>query len=211
MCRGSSSGAKFTDDIIVDRPVVERAEDKFTEKLATVPQSYQANFFPDPKTMTRRGSVEWKALRELCRMIWEVKSIVSKKCILYNTVNRLTKGRKVVSVASSFGIRATYRRFTPPLPPSSNHRQRRKLRTAAAHVNHALFLQCSNSIIISIIMAANNVNMDAVEALHVALQQSFSPDAGVRDPAEAAIKNLKYMSGATQMLLHITEEKQVRC
>eukprot|EP00970_Alexandrium_tamarense_P002908 scaffold418_cov181-Alexandrium_tamarense.AAC.16 len=60
-------------------------------------------------------------------------------------------------------------------------------------------------------MAANNVNMDAVEALHVALQQSFSPDAGVRDPAEAAIKNLKYMSGATQMLLHITEEKQVRC
>lgn len=87
MCRGSSSGAKFTDDIIVDRPVVERAEDKFTEKLATVPQSYQANFFPDPKTMTRRGSVEWKALRELCRMIWEVKSIVSKKCILYNTVN----------------------------------------------------------------------------------------------------------------------------
>lgn len=87
MCRGSSSGAKFTDDIIVDRPVVERAEDKFTEKLATVPQSYQANFFPDPKTMTRRGSVEWKALRELCRMIWEVKSIVSKKCILYITVN----------------------------------------------------------------------------------------------------------------------------
>lgn len=55
-----------------------------------------------------------------------------------------------------------------------------------------------------------NINMDAVEALHVALQQSFSPDASVRDPAEAAIKNLKFVPGATQMLLHITEEKQVR-
>lgn len=51
--------------------------------------------------------------------------------------------------------------------------------------------------------------MSAVEALHVALQQSFSPDANVRDPAEAAIKNLKNVPGATQMLLHITEEKQV--
>lgn len=51
--------------------------------------------------------------------------------------------------------------------------------------------------------------MSAVEALHVALQQSFSPDASVRDPAEAAIKNLKNVPGATQMLLHITEEKQV--
>ncbi|KAL3779480.1 hypothetical protein HJC23_000039 [Cyclotella cryptica] len=37
-------------------------------------------------------------------------------------------------------------------------------------------------------MASSNINMDAVEALHVALQQSFSPDASVRDPAEAAIK-----------------------
>jgi len=52
--------------------------------------------------------------------------------------------------------------------------------------------------------------MSAVEALHVALQQSFSPDASVRDPAEAAIKNLKNVPGATQMLLHITEEKQVQ-
>lgn len=53
-------------------------------------------------------------------------------------------------------------------------------------------------------------NMDAVEALHVALQQSFSPDASVRDPAEASIKHLKFVPGATQMLLHISEEKQVR-
>lgn len=43
----------------------------------------------------------------------------------------------------------------------------------------------------------------------MALQQSFSPDQNVRDPAEATIKNLKFVPGATQMLLHITEEKQV--
>lgn len=60
-------------------------------------------------------------------------------------------------------------------------------------------------------MASPNVNMDAVEALHVALQQSFSPDASIRDPAEASIKHLKFVPGSTQMLLHITEEKQVRC
>lgn len=60
-------------------------------------------------------------------------------------------------------------------------------------------------------MASPNVNMDAVEALHVALQQSFSPDASIRDPAEASIKHLKFVPGATQMLLHITEEKQVSC
>lgn len=53
------------------------------------------------------------------------------------------------------------------------------------------------------------IDMAAVEALHVALQQSFSPDSRVREPAEAAIKNLKNVPGATQMLLHITEEKQV--
>lgn len=53
------------------------------------------------------------------------------------------------------------------------------------------------------------VDMTAVEALHVALQQSFSPDSNVRDPAEAAIKNLKNVPGATNMLLHITEERQV--
>ena len=59
-------------------------------------------------------------------------------------------------------------------------------------------------------MADNKVDMAQVEGLHVALQQSFSPDASVRDPAEASIKHLKYVPGATTMLLHITEEKQVR-
>ena len=44
----------------------------------------------------------------------------------------------------------------------------------------------------------------------MALQQSFSPDRSIRDPAEASIKQLKFVPGATQMLLHITEEKQVR-
>lgn len=48
-----------------------------------------------------------------------------------------------------------------------------------------------------------------VEALHVALQQSFSPDANLRGPAEETIKNLKYVPGATQMLLKVTAEKQV--
>ena len=52
--------------------------------------------------------------------------------------------------------------------------------------------------------------MNHVEALHVALQQSFNQDRNVLDPAEAAIKNLKFVPGATLMLLHITEEKQVR-
>eukprot|EP00584_Thalassiosira_punctigera_P008909 CAMPEP_0172545150 /NCGR_PEP_ID=MMETSP1067-20121228/15144_1 /TAXON_ID=265564 ORGANISM="Thalassiosira punctigera, Strain Tpunct2005C2" /NCGR_SAMPLE_ID=MMETSP1067 /ASSEMBLY_ACC=CAM_ASM_000444 /LENGTH=1077 /DNA_ID=CAMNT_0013331839 /DNA_START=115 /DNA_END=3348 /DNA_ORIENTATION=+ len=59
-------------------------------------------------------------------------------------------------------------------------------------------------------MAETKVDMTQVEALHVALQQSFSPDASVRDPAEASIKQLKFVPGATQMLLHITEEKQVQ-
>ena len=59
-------------------------------------------------------------------------------------------------------------------------------------------------------MAEQGVDMTQVEALHVALQQSFSPDASVRDPAEASIKHLKFVPGATRMLLHITEEKQVR-
>mmetsp|Transcript_46986 Transcript_46986/g.69588 ORF Transcript_46986/g.69588 Transcript_46986/m.69588 type:complete len:1060 (+) Transcript_46986:78-3257(+) len=49
-----------------------------------------------------------------------------------------------------------------------------------------------------------------VEALHVALQQSFSPDANVRDPAEKTIKNLKYVPGATTMLIQVTNEKQVQ-
>jgi len=59
-------------------------------------------------------------------------------------------------------------------------------------------------------MAEQGVDMTQVEALHVALQQSFSPDASVRDPAEASIKHLKFVPGATRMLLHITEEKQVQ-
>ncbi|KAL9179851.1 hypothetical protein ACHAXT_007821 [Thalassiosira profunda] len=58
--------------------------------------------------------------------------------------------------------------------------------------------------------AANGVDMTQVEALHVALQQSFSPDAAVRDPAEERVKRLKFVPGATRMLLHITEEKQVQ-
>lgn len=54
------------------------------------------------------------------------------------------------------------------------------------------------------------MDMSQVESLHVALQQSFSPDASVRDPAESSIKRLKHVPGATRMLLYITEEKQVQ-
>jgi len=48
------------------------------------------------------------------------------------------------------------------------------------------------------------------EALHVALQQSFSPDASLRDPAEKAIKNLKNVKGSTASLLRVAAEKQVQ-
>mmetsp|Transcript_6423 Transcript_6423/g.12103 ORF Transcript_6423/g.12103 Transcript_6423/m.12103 type:complete len:1045 (-) Transcript_6423:2118-5252(-) len=48
------------------------------------------------------------------------------------------------------------------------------------------------------------------EALHVALQQSFSPDASLRLPAEQTIKNLKQIPGAIKMLLEIATEKQVQ-
>lgn len=48
-----------------------------------------------------------------------------------------------------------------------------------------------------------------VEQLHVVLQQSFSPDAAVRHPAEEIIRNLKNLAGATQLLLQVTGEKQV--
>lgn len=48
------------------------------------------------------------------------------------------------------------------------------------------------------------------EALHVALQQSFSPDANLRLPAEKNIKNLKNVPGAAKMLLEIATEQQVR-
>jgi spore cortex formation protein SpoVR/YcgB (stage V sporulation) len=49
-----------------------------------------------------------------------------------------------------------------------------------------------------------------VEALHLTLQQSFSPDASLRDPAEATIRNLKNIPGSTVMLLQVAAEKQVR-
>jgi hypothetical protein len=49
-----------------------------------------------------------------------------------------------------------------------------------------------------------------VENLHVALQQSFSADANVRNPAEQLIKSLKQVPGATTLLLQVVAEKQVR-
>jgi hypothetical protein len=48
-----------------------------------------------------------------------------------------------------------------------------------------------------------------VEKLHVVLQQSFSPDASLRGPAEETIRNLKHVNGATIMLLQVAAEKQV--
>jgi len=48
-----------------------------------------------------------------------------------------------------------------------------------------------------------------VEQLHVVLQQSFSPDVGLRGPAEETIRNLKQITGATGLLLQIAAEKQV--
>lgn len=47
------------------------------------------------------------------------------------------------------------------------------------------------------------------EALHLVLQQSFSPDANLRGPAEATIRNLKHVDGASVMLLQVAGEKQV--
>jgi len=55
----------------------------------------------------------------------------------------------------------------------------------------------------------NKYNMD-VEQLHVVLQQSFSADAAVRNPAEQTIRNLKNLPGAAQLLLQVAAEKQVR-
>ena len=49
-----------------------------------------------------------------------------------------------------------------------------------------------------------------VEQLHVVLQQSFSPDATLRLPAEETIRNLKNLPGATILLLQVAAEKQVR-
>lgn len=48
-----------------------------------------------------------------------------------------------------------------------------------------------------------------VEQLHVVLQQSFSPDANLRGPAEETIRNLKHIKGATVHLLQVAAEKQV--
>lgn len=48
------------------------------------------------------------------------------------------------------------------------------------------------------------------EALHLALQQSFSPDATLRHSSEETIKHLKFLLGAPKMLLEIASEKQVR-
>lgn len=50
---------------------------------------------------------------------------------------------------------------------------------------------------------------DNVEQLHVILQQSFSPEANLRGPAEDAIRNLKHVPGSTTLLLQIASEKQV--
>lgn len=49
-----------------------------------------------------------------------------------------------------------------------------------------------------------------LEDLHIALQQSFSPDPTVRGPSEELIKHLKYVPGSTIMLLQVTAEKQVK-
>lgn len=49
-----------------------------------------------------------------------------------------------------------------------------------------------------------------VEQLHQVLQQSFSPDASVRNPAEETIRNLKNLPGSVQLLLQVAAEKQVR-
>lgn len=48
-----------------------------------------------------------------------------------------------------------------------------------------------------------------VEQLHVVLQQSFSPDANLRVPAEETIRNLKHVKGSTTLLLQVAAEKQV--
>mmetsp|Transcript_7566 Transcript_7566/g.11844 ORF Transcript_7566/g.11844 Transcript_7566/m.11844 type:complete len:1061 (+) Transcript_7566:86-3268(+) len=49
-----------------------------------------------------------------------------------------------------------------------------------------------------------------VESLHVTLQQSFSPDANLRSPAEETIRNLKQVKGSTVMLLQVAAENQVQ-
>lgn len=53
----------------------------------------------------------------------------------------------------------------------------------------------------------NTIN---VEELHLVLQQSFSPDAAVRNPAELTVRNLKHIPGAVPALLRVASELQVR-
>jgi importin-7 len=48
-----------------------------------------------------------------------------------------------------------------------------------------------------------------VEQLHVVLQQSFSADAAIRNPAEDVIRNLKNLPGSVVLLLQVSAEKQV--
>jgi hypothetical protein len=48
-----------------------------------------------------------------------------------------------------------------------------------------------------------------VESLYVTLQQSFSPDANLRVPAETTIRNLKHIPGSTAMLLQVAAQTQV--
>ena len=50
-----------------------------------------------------------------------------------------------------------------------------------------------------------------VEQLHIVLQQSFSPDAKIRKPAEDFIRGLKHIPGAIVSLLQVAAEHQVRC
>ena len=49
-----------------------------------------------------------------------------------------------------------------------------------------------------------------VESLHLALQQSFSAESHIRQPAEKIIKNLKKVEGAVTLPLQVVAEKQVR-
>lgn len=48
-----------------------------------------------------------------------------------------------------------------------------------------------------------------VEQLHIVLQQSFSPDANLRGPAEETIRNLKHVKGSTVLLLQVAAETKV--
>lgn len=63
-----------------------------------------------------------------------------------------------------------------------------------------------NSVVAPTIISPPLIN---VEDLHIALQQSFSPDPNIRGPSEELIKHLKYVPGATIMLLQVTAEQQV--